>query len=371
MPYARPTLTALRNTAIQDITTSGVPGLDGLLRNSVLRVLAWCIAGLTYSLYGFLDWISREAVPFTATDEYLQAWAALIGVYQLDATAASGVAQFTGVPNIAIPLGATLTRQDGTPYVSTADAGTDSTGVALVSIVAAITGAITNCDGGTPISLDMPPPGVNAGGMTVGLMRGGSDQETEDAFRTRMLRQYAAPPHGGSANDYIEWATSVPGCTRAWTVPEGQGPGTVEVFVMFDIANAATGGFPIGTDGAASLETRAPTATGDQLLVADAIWPLEPVTALVYVMAPIALPVAVTLSNLSPNTIEQQTDILASLHDMFLNISEVGGTIYPSDIYAAIINTPGVVHFEVITPTAPVIAPARHLPVMGTLTSLS
>ena len=48
--------------------------------------------------------------PVRGPDRYLYAWAALVGVYQLDATAASGVAQFNGVPNIAIPLGATLTR---------------------------------------------------------------------------------------------------------------------------------------------------------------------------------------------------------------------------------------------------------------------
>src|SRR5690349_6988912 len=85
MPFARPTLTALRNQSLQDITTSGVPGLDGLLRNAVLRVLAWVMAGLAYSEYGYLDWIARQSVPFTAADEFLEAWAALIGVYRKDA----------------------------------------------------------------------------------------------------------------------------------------------------------------------------------------------------------------------------------------------------------------------------------------------
>jgi uncharacterized phage protein gp47/JayE len=370
MPFARPTLTALRNQALQDITTSGVPGLDGLLRNSVLRVLAWCIAGLTYSLYGFIDWISRQAVPFTATDEFLHAWAALIDVYQLDATAASGVAQFTGTPNIAIPLGATMRRQDGTPYVSTADAGSDATGVALVPFVASITGAITNCDDGTPISLDTPPPGINAGGVTVGLTRGGTDQETEAALRTRMLAEYAAPPHGGSGADYVSWATAVPGCTRAWPLPEAQGPGTVTVFVMFDVVNEAVGGVPIGTDGAASLEYRANTATGDQLAVADAIWPVQPVTALVYVVTPVLLQVAVTLKDLTPNTIEQRDAVVASLEDMFLHTAQVAGTLYPSSVYQAVLLTPGVQHFEVIEPAAPIVAAPGQLPILGQFTSL-
>ena len=61
MPFARPSLTALRNQAIEDISTSGVPGLNGLLRNAVLRVLAWVMAGLAYSVYGYIDWIARKA----------------------------------------------------------------------------------------------------------------------------------------------------------------------------------------------------------------------------------------------------------------------------------------------------------------------
>ena len=370
MPFQRPTLSALRNQAIQDVTTSGVPGLDGLLRNAVLRVLAWAMAGLAYSQYGYLDWIARESVPFTATDEYLYAWAALVGIYQLDATAASGIAQFNGVPNIPIPLGATLTRQDGTPYVSTAEADSDATGVALVPFIASITGAVTNCDDGTPISLDTPPPGINAGGVTVGMTQGGTDQETAAAFRTRMLREYASPPHGGSGADYVGWATSVPGCTRAWPLAEAQGPGTVVVFVMFDVVNASVGGVPIGTDGAASLEYRANTATGDQLQVADAIWPVQPVTALVYVVTPVLLQVTVTLKNLSPNTIEQRAAVVVSLEDMFLRSAEVAGTIYPSDVYQAVLLTPGVQHFEVIEPASPITAASGQLPILGQFNSL-
>src|SRR5579862_1739194 len=117
MPYGRPTLTQLRDQAVQDITTSGVPGLDGLLRNAVLRVLAMVMAGLAYSVYGFIDWVARQSVPFTATDEYLEAWAALIAVYRKDSAPAAGTgAQFNGTAGIVVPNGTGLIRQDGTPY---------------------------------------------------------------------------------------------------------------------------------------------------------------------------------------------------------------------------------------------------------------
>jgi uncharacterized phage protein gp47/JayE len=369
IPYSRPTLTALRDQAVQDIATSGVPHLDGLLRNAVLRVLAWVMSGLAYSVYGYLDWIAREAVPFTATDEYLEAWAALIGVYRKDATAATGQAQFTlGVPGTFLAAGAALTRQDATPYTSTADATADVAGTLTVPIVAAVLGAYTDCDAGTPIGLATPLAGVNNDGTILAPgCTGGADQESDTEFRTRMLLKYAQPPQGGAVADYLEWALEVPGCTRAWVGTE-MGPGTVTVRVMFDDTEAAHGGFPQGTDGCATEETRAAVATGDQLTVANHIWPVQPVTALVYVKAPTALPVNVTLLALDPNTPDIQAEIIAAITDMLLVKAVPGGTIYPSDLYEAILATPGLNHFTMSVPSAPIVAAVGALPVMGTLT---
>jgi uncharacterized phage protein gp47/JayE len=367
MPYARPTLTALRNQALQDITTSGVPGLDGLLRNAVLRVLAWVMSGLAYSVYGYLDWIAREAVPFTATDEYLYAWSALVGIYPKDATPATGFAQFTGTAGIPLLIGSPLTRQDGTPYVTTADGETDALGVVTVPITAEVLGAGTNADDGVAISIANPVPGINSAGVTVGPLVGGADQETQDGLRSRMLFRYRTPPQGGAASDYIGWALEVPGCTRAWIEGQGAGWGSVVVFPMFDDANAVHGGFPQGTNGSASDETRWPIATGDQLDVAEHIFPLQPVTALVVVAAPVPLPIDVTLASLDPGTPEIEAAIIESLEDMFLTTSEVGGSIFPSQLYDAILQTPGVNRFTMTLPDAMIVAPSGQLPIMGTL----
>lgn len=364
MPFARPTLTALRNQAIQDITTSGVQGLDGLLRNAVLRVLAWVMSGLAYSVYGYLDWIAHEAVPFTATDEFLEAWAALVGIYRKDSTPSTGFAQFTGTAALVLPAGTALTRQDAVPYTTTADGTLDATGLVTVPIVAAVNGTGTNADVGIPVGIDTPIAGINGGGITSSPLTGGADQETPDELRTRMLFRYAQPPQGGAASDYIEWALEVPGVTRAWIQSSG---GRVQVYPMFDVANAAHGGFPQGTDGCAMEETRGPTASGDQLAVAEHLWPVQPVTALVFVAALVPAPINVTIANLDPSTVEMEADILAALQDAFLTIAEAAGTVYPSQLYAAISATPGVNRFDMTIPAAPVTAPAGALPVMGTL----
>lgn len=371
MPFARPSLTALRNQSIQDITSSGVPGLTGLLRNAVLRVLAWCMAGLAYLVYGYADWIARMGVPFTAEDEYLYAWAALIGIYPEEATAATGTARFTGNTDVVIRSGWPLSRQDGTAYTTTADGVVDATGTVAVPILASVLGALTNCDDATPISISPPIAGINSAGVTVGPVTGGADQETNEALRTRMLFKYREPPQGGAAADYIEWATEVPGCTRAWVVGSGAGPGSVVVFPMFDDTEAAHGGFPQGTDGVAADETRgnAPTATGDQLRVADHIYPVSPVTSLVYVAAPAPFPIGVTLEGLDPNTEDMRASIVAALTDAFLIIGQVEGVVWPSDLYTAILEVPGINHFTMIAPADALQAPDGALPVMGTLTA--
>ncbi|MFC7611718.1 baseplate J/gp47 family protein [Teichococcus aestuarii] len=101
-----------------------------------------------------------------------------------------------------------------------------------------------------------------------------------------MLDRFRAPPQGGAVADYETWARAVPGVTRAWIAPNGMGAGTVVVYAMLDDAQAGAGGFPQGADGVAAAETRATPATGDQLTIADALYPLRPATALVYVVAP-------------------------------------------------------------------------------------
>jgi uncharacterized phage protein gp47/JayE len=342
--------------------------LTGLLRTAVLRVLAWCMAGLAYSVYGYADWIARMGVPFTAEDEFLYAWAALIGVYPKAATAATGTAAFKGNPGRVLPSGTSLVRQDGTPYRTTADGTVDNLRSVTVPIEATVKGDFTNDPGTSQIAIATPINGINSGGV-MGLTEGGADAETQDQLRTRMLFKYRSPPQGGDADDYVEWASEVPGVTRAWCLGNGMGPGTVIVYPMFDVANAANGGFPQGADGVSPQEPRPAksVATGDQRIVADHIYPLQPVTAMVYVVAPKPTTIDVKLEDLSPNDDATQDAIRAALSDMMLVEGSPGCTLYPSQFYDAILAVPGINHFNMTDPSEPIDLVQGYLPVMGAL----
>jgi uncharacterized phage protein gp47/JayE len=66
----------------------------------------------------------------------------------------------------------------------------------------------------------------------------GSDEESTDELRARLLARLQNPPHGGNATDYEAWAKEVSGVTRAWSYPLELGAGTVTVrFVRDDDAS--------------------------------------------------------------------------------------------------------------------------------------
>lgn len=71
MPYARKTLTQLRDDILADINSAQITDaagniVVGLLQKAILRVMAYAQAGVGYEHYGELDWIALQAVPWTA-----------------------------------------------------------------------------------------------------------------------------------------------------------------------------------------------------------------------------------------------------------------------------------------------------------------
>lgn len=368
MPFKFPSLSTLQSQAISDITTANLPTSNGsLLRNSILKVLAWVQAGFAFGHYGFLQWIANESVPFTSHGEYLEAWAALKGVYRTAASASVGTVTFMGTNGTDIPSGTIVSRSDGVQYRTTAD-GVISGSTIVIPVAAVTTGNTTNDDAGDTYTLASPIAGINSTAFS-SAMTGGSDIESDSLLRTRMLIVYASPPAGGNKNDYLEWALSVPGVTRAWVSPNLNGLGTVTVFTMFDVTESAFNGFPQGTAGGATDEVRIAPATGDLLAVANYIFPLRPVTALVFSVAPVPQTINVEIANLSPSSGALQAAIIASISRALTNIGDpTGSSVYQSEISTAIESVPGVNWFTLVSPSSPVAIAIGSIPVLGTIT---
>lgn len=379
MPFPRPTLTILRQQVAGDINTA-LAGADGFLRRANLTVIGTVQAGLANLQYGYLDWIAKQSIPFTADNEYLQAWGALKGVNQGGPEPSTGGTTFTGTVGKTIPALTQMIRSDGAIFQTAIDFIVGGSQTVEVTGTAVVSGAAGNTDIGSLMTLGVAIDGINTNGIVTTQYTGGTDTQSQDSYRSEVMEIYAAPPQGGDAQDYITWSLAVPGVTRAWVRPNGAGSGTVVVYPMFDVSEAAHDGFPQGTDGVAAGEDRDTVAAGDQLAVANYIFgPLrQPVTALVYVSAPLAQQQNFTIDSLSPNTAAMKTAIAAAIVDVFLRegtvggarlqSGQVGGTIPLASIYSAIDAIPGLLDFVITSPLADIVAPTGYLSVLGTIT---
>jgi uncharacterized phage protein gp47/JayE len=332
MPFNRPTLSQLQAQAAADIATA-VPNADALLRFSNLGIMGKVQAALANGLYGYLDDIAQQSVPFTATGEALYAWGALKGVILKGATAAGALENnpievtFPNSANgTALPTNWPLVRSDGTPYVTTG-AGEVAGGSVTAPCMATGTGSVTTCAVGQVMNLATAIAGISSTGAVSTAGSAGSDVEDDDDFRNRMLDAYQDPPMGGAISDYLVWALEVPGVTRAWVVPLEGGAGTVSVYVMLDVSEAVFGGFPQGSNGGAANETRTAPATGDQLTVANFIYPLRPVTALVSVKAPAPNTLNFTINGIASAGAATKAAISAAIAAVLLMNAAVGGAV--------------------------------------------
>lgn len=370
MPYSRPLLTDLQRQVASDIASS-VPGSDPLLRVANLKITGNVQAGLSHLHYGYLDWIAQQAVPWTATDEYLEAWGALKNTYRKQATAATGSVTFPGSSGTII-AGTTIVRGDGVTYTANANA-TVSGSTVTVAVTATVAGAAGNCASGTAMALGTAIAGIQSGGTAAATFTGGADVELDDAFGARVMAAFQNSPQGGAKGDYKTWALAVPGVTRAWVAPNGFGTGTVVVYFMMDNAESAFNGFPQGTNGVSSLDQgpggvpRGVVATGDQLVLANMLITQQPVTALVYACAPLQNTVNFTISGLSTSSTATRALIAAAITGVFLSNGAPGGTVNLSDIESAIAAVPGTAGFVITSPSGNITSATGYLPVLGTV----
>lgn len=329
-----------------------LPGADASLARSNLNVLSIAFAAAVQGLQSYIDYIFLQINVVTATGEHLENKGSEHGIYRKQATFATGNVTFSGTDDSTIPEATLLQRGDGVEFLTTALA-TIVSNVAIVPVIAVGAGTIGNSETGNKMALTSPISGVDneaivdASGITAGV-----NVEGDESFRTRILEYIQNPPHGGAANDYIHWAKSVEGVTRAWVYPEHMGAGTVGVaFVMDDKST-----------------TIIPDTTEIEAVQTYIDKPeIRPVTATVFAFAP--TPVALGLSiALNPSSPEIKTAIEAELNDFLKRKSQPGVTLYISQIREAISTATGEEDHDLVLPTANITHSATEMPTLGTIT---
>ena len=345
MAFDRPTLAQIVDRVSTDVYSR--LSADDILRRSDAAVYARVVAGVTHGLYGMVDWLSRQLIYDTAEAEYLDRWASIWGITRTPAAAATGTVTLTALVGAVLPLGAVLQALDGVQYATTA-AVTFTATTAVVAVQAATAAASGNRTTGQTFALVTSAPGVQST-ATAGAMSGGADVETDDALRARLLTRIQTPPHGGSAADYVAWALEVPGVTRAWCYSQELGADTVTVRFVRDLD--------------ATLIPDAAEVAAVQAYLAVR----RPVTAQLFVVAPVAAPLNFTIA-VTPNTTAVKAAVQAELADLVLRESIPGSTLLLSHIRAAISAAAGETNYVMTAPVADVASATGNITTMGTIT---
>lgn len=356
MPWSTPSLRDVRKI-VRDNIRGTLPGADANIPNSVLRVMSDVQGGVCHLTLQYIDWLALQLLPDTAETEWLDRHG-FIWLVNADssigrklATYAVGAVMFTGTPGTTVPLGTTLRSSDGIEYETIEEAAVGS-GPTEVQVRALDPGVIGNREFGTALQVVTPPIGV-VGSVDVVSLTGGTDEESDDDLRARVLLRIRQPPMGGDATDYVQWALAVPGVTRAWSAPLEMGIGTVTVRFMMDDLRASGGGFPLQEDidaVTAYLDTVRPVAVKD-----------------FFVVAPIPQPVDLTISALSDDTEKVRAAIEVAMKEMFLDRGEPGQPIYRSWVEEVLSNVvSGGEHYELEFVTTQM--PSNgHLAVLGSI----
>lgn len=352
MTFAVPTLEQLRARSFAAVL-AGL-GIGAVPRRTAIEALSNSQAGQAHLQHGHVEWASRQLLPNTADAEELDKHADLVGLSRKEAAPSTGVAEFTGTGGSVVPLGTQLRDPSGLRYRTTA-AGLLGVLAIQIPVEGVDTGSATNLALGTVLTISQPLVGVDVtapvadNGSGVGLS-GGADRETDEELRARILARRRGVLTGGSSADYVLWARSVPGVTRAWALPGFYGTGTVGITCM--------------TDGEPDpLPT--PAVIAAVQAVVDENRPAGTKAATVFSPTPLPWDAAIELQ---PFNATLEAAVRANL-DGFFRSAQVapGSTLVLSQIVQVIASTPGILD-HTLDSLANVAAQPFELHTVGTLT---
>lgn len=348
MPFARPTLDELVEQALADIDANA-DGADARQAASNLNVLGIVMAGLGDGFHGHLQ-LLREDIDWSNPDsELVERRAVMVNVYPKAASQAERRVKFVGVNGSPIEAGTRLKRADGAEY-ETDETGEIAGGQALVRVVALEPGAAGNVAAGVKLTLASAVPGVQSQAEVQAEGQvAGTDAETRRPLHARFLEYWRSTEEG--AGPYVKLAKQVAGVTRAWEYEHEMGLGTMTVrFVMDGKADT-------------NIPTEAEIAAVDAHLQANRSGGMPGL----YVVAPIADPVALTLA-ISPDTPELRVAVEAEIIDFLHREAEPGDPTILSRISEVISSVPGEFKHRIPVPAADISRAYNQIATPGTIT---
>lgn len=320
--------------------------------NDDLAARLWAVAAQLAALRTENEWSGRQAFPQTAEGTYLDWHGQMRGLTRQAGTHAQGVLRMSldtaMSDDVEIAAGTVCTDEALVRFV-TLEAATIPAGQTYVDVAAQAEqpGLAGNAAPGTVCFWTLPP--VSVSGVTnPAAFAGGSEPESDAAFRSRILDSYHRLPNGANAAWYEARTLAVEGVAEAVVLPRWQGIGTVGVVIA-------------GADG-----------TADAALIGRVAAVLEAAREIatdVTVMAAEAVPVDVTAQITVSVGYEESVVLLAvrTALTQYFDGSLLGRPLYRAALGRVIYGVEGVENYALTAPAADVAITQRQIPTLGTL----
>ena len=318
-----------------------------------LAVRLYAAAAQIQALEFQTDWVLDQSFPQTAQGVYLERHAVMRGLSRTEATRAVGTLRFSTqtapAADLTIPAGSVCMTESEVRFQTT-ETAILSEGMLSVDVPAEAVeaGASGNAAPGAIRILTACPVGVTACTNPVAFT-GGSDAESDESLRARILESYQRLPNGANAAYYQQVAMSHAGVAAAQVVGRARGIGTVDVYI------APEAGLP---EEELIEEVRADLQEKREIAVDVSVCAPTPKT--------VNVSAAVQASE-NADFQEVKENVETVLSSFFggrllgrpIHLAELGNRIYEVD---------GVENYRISDPTADIAGDSKVLPVLGTLT---
>jgi uncharacterized phage protein gp47/JayE len=331
MPFNTPDYQAIRDSILRDILNQVPTASVG--KDSDFAVRANSNGAAIEGLYQHQQWIMRQIFPDTADSDYLEKHAGMRKLTRKVATFSTGTIIFSGTPGSTIPAGTEAKDVNGTAFVTTASGALDGAGNATITAQASIAGTAGNLAASTQLTLTAAPGGVSSSAL-IATMVNGTDAESDASLLSRLLFMLRNPPCGGASHDYYTWAMDVPGVTAAYVYSNRRGIGTVDVIILTD---TGIPGAPLIAAVQVSVDKARPVWGEDGFLA------LAPTAVTVNISGSLTIAAGYDAATV-------KTAINKALSAYFSTLKP-GDKVYLNRIRAIVSSTPGVIDFNLTTPT--------------------
>lgn len=297
----------------------------------------------------------KETLPDVCSEASLTRIGRIWGVERLQPTRATFPITVSGTNGTVIAAGKQWARGDGAVYESTSEQ-TIAMDTAEVPVRSVLFGAAQNTADGVTLTLVTPIVGVVAEGTCNGGSADGSDIETLERYRSRVLDRIREPPQGDTVSDWAQRARLVENVDRVFVYPNKYGVGTVAI--VFTVARGDGAPGDVIPNDAKITEVLAFLTDESRC----------PVGCEVYVYGAVARTITLSIDLYpKPNTSDHRNAVLQSLLTLFESIPPTA-TLYDSQIRTAIGGIHNLVAINGGSPSTDITLAPIEVAVLGAVT---